>query len=119
MMKHRAIDAYMTRPSTLDGAALAKQTTTIAAMPCWSCIRSVMLMYKLPSVVLIVCRACMQVARQPAMECLPLVMEPESRFYSDPVAVLDFQSLYPSMVRAPASGRAGSRPGHLLPEPLA
>ena len=45
--------------------------------------------------------ACMQVARQPAMECLPLVMEPESRFYSDPVAVLDFQSLYPSMVRAP------------------
>ncbi|KAM7264807.1 hypothetical protein ACFE04_002490 [Oxalis oulophora] len=39
-----------------------------------------------------------QVAAQPAMECLPLVMEPESGFYADPVVVLDFQSLYPSMI---------------------
>ncbi|XP_039129242.1 DNA polymerase zeta catalytic subunit isoform X3 [Dioscorea cayenensis subsp. rotundata] len=39
-----------------------------------------------------------QVALQPAMECLPLVMEPESGFYADPVVVLDFQSLYPSMI---------------------
>jgi DNA polymerase zeta len=28
-----------------------------------------------------------------APEYLPLVMEPESRFYSDPVVVLDFQVL--------------------------
>ncbi|KAK6143919.1 hypothetical protein DH2020_024267 [Rehmannia glutinosa] len=42
----------------------------------------------------------LQVANQPAMECLPLVMEPESNFYADPVIVLDFQSLYPSMVIA-------------------
>ncbi|KAF9605350.1 hypothetical protein IFM89_016485 [Coptis chinensis] len=41
-----------------------------------------------------------QVASQPAMECLPLVMEPESCFYADPVVVLDFQSLYPSMIIA-------------------
>ncbi|KAF8760569.1 hypothetical protein HU200_010040 [Digitaria exilis] len=41
-----------------------------------------------------------QVASQPAMECLPLVMEPESAFYPDPVVVLDFQSLYPSMIIA-------------------
>lgn len=41
-----------------------------------------------------------QVANQPAMECLPLVMEPESTFYADPVIVVDFQSLYPSMVIA-------------------
>ncbi|GKA69267.1 DNA polymerase zeta catalytic subunit isoform X1 [Tanacetum coccineum] len=41
-----------------------------------------------------------QVAYQPAMECVPLVMEPESGFYADPVIVLDFQSLYPSMVIA-------------------
>eukprot|EP00887_Chlorella_sp_A99_P007603 scaffold20.g7603.t1 len=41
-----------------------------------------------------------QVARQPAMECIPLVMEPESRLYTDPVVVLDFQSLYPSMIIA-------------------
>ncbi|KAL3516081.1 hypothetical protein ACH5RR_022983 [Cinchona calisaya] len=42
----------------------------------------------------------LQVAYQPAMECLPLVMEPESGFYADPVVVLDFQSLYPSMIIA-------------------
>ncbi|XP_022897924.1 DNA polymerase zeta catalytic subunit isoform X3 [Olea europaea var. sylvestris] len=42
----------------------------------------------------------LQVANQPAMECLPLVMEPESSFYADPVVVLDFQSLYPSMMIA-------------------
>ncbi|XP_031485155.1 DNA polymerase zeta catalytic subunit isoform X3 [Nymphaea colorata] len=41
-----------------------------------------------------------QVASQPAMECLPLVMEPESGFYADPVVVLDFQALYPSMIIA-------------------
>ncbi|KAL0005947.1 hypothetical protein SO802_013508 [Lithocarpus litseifolius] len=41
-----------------------------------------------------------QVASQPAMECLPLVMEPESGFYADLVVVLDFQSLYPSMIIA-------------------
>ena len=34
------------------------------------------------------------------MEAIPLVMEPESRFYADPVIVLDFQSLYPSIVIA-------------------
>lgn len=41
-----------------------------------------------------------QVFKQKAVECLPLVMEPESRYYTDPVVVLDFQSLYPSMVIA-------------------
>lgn len=35
--------------------------------------------------------------RMAAPECIPLTMEPESKFYTDPVLVLDFQSLYPSM----------------------
>ncbi|KAK1947415.1 DNA polymerase zeta catalytic subunit [Phytophthora citrophthora] len=39
-----------------------------------------------------------QVAGQAPMECIPLVMEPHSCFYPDPVVVLDFQSLYPSLV---------------------
>ena len=34
------------------------------------------------------------------MECIPLVMEPESTMYSDPVIVLDYQSLYPSQIIA-------------------
>lgn len=35
-----------------------------------------------------------------APEYIPLVMEPRSNFYTDPVVVLDFQSLYPSMMIA-------------------
>ncbi len=39
-----------------------------------------------------------QRAKMAAPECLPLILEPESKFYTDPVLVLDFQSLYPSMI---------------------
>ena len=31
---------------------------------------------------------------------IPLTLEPESKFYTDPLAVLDFQSLYPSVIIA-------------------
>ncbi|KAI5801709.1 hypothetical protein DFH27DRAFT_557681 [Peziza echinospora] len=41
-----------------------------------------------------------QVGNQNASECLPLVMEPQSAFYTSPVVVLDFQSLYPSLMIA-------------------
>lgn len=41
-----------------------------------------------------------KVAGQAPMEVIPLVMEPQSQFYHDPVVVLDFQSLYPSMMIA-------------------
>lgn len=41
-----------------------------------------------------------RVANQAPMEVIPLVMEPLSRFYHDPVVVLDFQALYPSMIIA-------------------
>ena len=41
-----------------------------------------------------------QVFEQPAMESTPLVLEPLSDMICDPVVVLDFQSLYPSLVIA-------------------
>ncbi|XP_017786334.1 PREDICTED: DNA polymerase zeta catalytic subunit [Nicrophorus vespilloides] len=41
-----------------------------------------------------------QRAKMRAPEYLPLILEPESKFYKDPVIVLDFQSLYPSMIIA-------------------
>lgn len=41
-----------------------------------------------------------QVAQQRAAECLPLVLEPQSNYYTDPVVVLDFRSLYPSIMIA-------------------
>lgn len=41
-----------------------------------------------------------QVGKQNAAECMPLVMEPLSAFYKGPLVVLDFQSLYPSVMIA-------------------
>lgn len=41
-----------------------------------------------------------QVAQQNAPECIPLILEPHARMYSSPVIVLDFQSLYPSIIMA-------------------
>lgn len=37
---------------------------------------------------------------QDAPECIPLVLEPQSRLYTDPVIVFDFRSLYPSIMIA-------------------
>jgi DNA polymerase zeta len=41
-----------------------------------------------------------QVFKQDSLECIPLVMEPNSAFYKCPLVVLDFQSLYPSLIIA-------------------
>ncbi|KAI8870854.1 DNA/RNA polymerase, partial [Ramicandelaber brevisporus] len=41
-----------------------------------------------------------QVAAQRAAECMPLVMEPQTKYFAGPVVVLDFQSLYPSVMIA-------------------
>ncbi len=41
-----------------------------------------------------------QVRASRAPECVPLILEPHSALYTDPVVVLDFQSLYPSVVMA-------------------
>ena len=68
-----------------------------------------------------------QVAGQPGLEVIPLVMEPRSRFYEDPVVVLDFQSLYPSIICAynlcfsTCLGRldpAAAQATHAAPRPL-
>jgi len=42
----------------------------------------------------------LQVSRQNAAECKPLILEPRSNFYTSPVIVLDFRSLYPSVMIA-------------------
>ncbi|KAL4478783.1 hypothetical protein ABPG73_001998 [Tetrahymena malaccensis] len=42
----------------------------------------------------------MQVASQKILECMPLVMEPPKMLFVDPVIVMDFQSLYPSVMIA-------------------
>ncbi len=39
-----------------------------------------------------------QVASQNAAECIPLIMEPQSAFFKGPLVVVDFQSLYPSVM---------------------
>lgn len=41
-----------------------------------------------------------QRAHMRAPESLPLILEPQSKLYIDPVIVLDFQSLYPSIIIA-------------------
>lgn len=35
-----------------------------------------------------------------ALDCIPLILEPDSGFYKSPLVVLDFQSLYPSIMIA-------------------
>jgi DNA polymerase zeta len=41
-----------------------------------------------------------QVGQQAGAECIPLILEPQSAFFTSPVVVLDFQSLYPSILIA-------------------
>lgn len=41
-----------------------------------------------------------QVHEMRPLECIPLVMEPDARFFKSPLLVLDFQSLYPSIIIA-------------------
>ncbi|KAG8899767.1 DNA polymerase zeta, partial [Tulasnella sp. 417] len=57
------------------------------------------------------------VGRQNAAECIPLILEPKSAYYKSPLVVLDFQSLYPSVMIAynycytTCLGRVGSFKG--------
>ncbi|KAJ2895409.1 DNA polymerase family B [Zalerion maritima] len=63
-------------------------------------VESVMFRIAKPESFLLVSPSRKQVGGQNALECLPLVMEPQSQFYSSPLVVLDFQSLYPSVMIA-------------------
>ncbi|KAI8089385.1 putative DNA polymerase zeta catalytic subunit [Halteromyces radiatus] len=63
-------------------------------------VESIMLRIAKPENFLMISPSRKQVAGQRAIECLPLVMEPISQYYSSPLLVLDFQSLYPSIMIA-------------------
>ncbi|KAH8553586.1 DNA polymerase zeta catalytic subunit [Umbelopsis sp. PMI_123] len=63
-------------------------------------VESMMLRIAKPENFILVSPSRKQVGELSAAECLPLVMEPLSQFYSSPTLVLDFQSLYPSVMIA-------------------
>ncbi|XP_043266558.1 uncharacterized protein DNApol-zeta isoform X2 [Venturia canescens] len=63
-------------------------------------VESVMLRLAKPLNYIAVSPSAQQRASMRAMEALPLILEPESMLYSDPLIVLDFQSLYPSIIIA-------------------
>lgn len=63
-------------------------------------VESMMLRITKPESFVLVSPSRKQVGKQNAAECLPLVMEPQSAFYNSPLLVLDFQSLYPSVMIA-------------------
>lgn len=63
-------------------------------------VESIMFRIAKPENFLLVSPSKKQVGSQNALECLPLVMEPQSAFYPSPLLVLDFQSLYPSVMIA-------------------
>ncbi|GAA6061348.1 hypothetical protein JCM10212_004829 [Sporobolomyces blumeae] len=63
-------------------------------------VESVMFKISKPESFLLLSPNRVQVGRQNAAECQPLIMEPKSAFYKGPLLVLDFQSLYPSVMIA-------------------
>ncbi|GAA6018210.1 hypothetical protein JCM11491_005634 [Sporobolomyces phaffii] len=63
-------------------------------------VESVMFKIAKPESFLLLSPNRVQVGRQNAAECMPLIMEPQSAFYKGPLLVLDFQSLYPSVMIA-------------------
>lgn len=63
-------------------------------------VESIMFRIAKPENLVLVSPSKKQVGGQNALECLPLVMEPQSAFYNSPFLILDFQSLYPSVMIA-------------------
>ncbi|CBQ72168.1 probable catalytic subunit of DNA polymerase zeta UPR-1 [Sporisorium reilianum SRZ2] len=63
-------------------------------------VESIMLRIAKPENFVLISPSRAQVGKQNAAECLPLIMEPQSAFYKGLLVVLDFQSLYPSIMIA-------------------
>ncbi|KAG9286506.1 hypothetical protein G9A89_014672 [Geosiphon pyriformis] len=63
-------------------------------------VESIMLRIAKPESFVLISPSREQVANQRAAECIPLIMEPQPEFYNSPILVLDFQSLYPSIMIA-------------------
>ncbi|KAI5777372.1 hypothetical protein EDC01DRAFT_713904 [Geopyxis carbonaria] len=63
-------------------------------------VESLMFRIAKPESYLLISPSKRQVGGMNAIECKPLIMEPQSGFYTSPVVVLDFQSLYPSVMIA-------------------
>ncbi|BGP59076.1 hypothetical protein NBRC10512_007351 [Rhodotorula toruloides] len=63
-------------------------------------VESVMFKISKPESFLLLSPNRVQVGKQNAAECQPLIMEPKSAFYKGPLLVMDFQSLYPSVMIA-------------------
>ncbi|XP_012150991.1 DNA polymerase zeta catalytic subunit isoform X2 [Megachile rotundata] len=63
-------------------------------------VESMMLRLAKPLNYIAVSPSIQQKANMRAPQALPLIMEPQSIFYTDPLIVLDFQSLYPSIIIA-------------------
>lgn len=63
-------------------------------------VESMMLRIAKPKNVIPVSPSVQQRAHMRAPEYLPLILEPRSRLYTEPLIVLDFQSLYPSVIIA-------------------
>ncbi|CAH2007335.1 unnamed protein product [Acanthoscelides obtectus] len=63
-------------------------------------VESMMLRLAKPLNFIAVSPSVQQRSQMQAPEYIPLILEPESKMYNDPVIVLDFQSLYPSIIIA-------------------
>ncbi|XP_034191284.2 DNA polymerase zeta catalytic subunit [Osmia lignaria lignaria] len=63
-------------------------------------VESMMLRLAKPLRYILISPSIQQRAKMRAPQALPLIMEPQSVFYTDPLIVLDFQSLYPSIIIA-------------------
>lgn len=63
-------------------------------------VESMMLRIATPMRFIPVTPSIQQRSKMRAPECVPLILEPQSKYYTNPVLVLDFQSLYPSMIMA-------------------